>query len=242
MSLNCFLIATQLISIVSVINAVPIDVGVNNLTSVPDPVNINGSLTVLDTTMATIDLTTISSGKNDSRDGRSGEDLIIPNQESIKNESKESDKSSAIRFPREDEIDSVMINSTSTNSSSVDQIATNSPVADISLEPNSTLIEGLVESSSSSSSSSSTSSSSSSSSMIVDLSPSTSSSTSKPSTTTTEQLIVDSSSTVAPRIGRSQSGTIDDEINSNLNDTLSILTTLSSILNQSTTNDSISSV
>ncbi|XP_015783877.1 uncharacterized protein LOC107361552 [Tetranychus urticae] len=240
---NCFLFFV-LLNLVTTINAVPVisAEGLNSTSTnetIPDPVNINGSVAVLDTTLPPVELTTTVEMVN-LRNARSEEESVKLDSESPNNPDQERNKSSSIQFPKDD-IDTQILNATSASPSSpvapvIKEDATDSPrdISEEGMESNGTITEGIIEISSSSST-------------IIDAL----FNTEKPLATTANATEINSSSTPSSdasiansgvRVGRSQSDTVEDEINANLTQTLAALTTLSSIINQTSVNDSLVTV
>ncbi|XP_015781594.1 uncharacterized protein LOC107359599 [Tetranychus urticae] len=234
---NCFL-SFVLLNFATTINAVPVTVvDVLNSTStnetIPDPVNINGSVAVLDTTLPPVELTTTADMIN-LRNARSEEEPVKLSSESPNSPDQVKNKSSAIQFPKDDviEISSDVTNTSASSSTPVE------PVIKLAITDSIRMSVEEVESAGATTPG------------VVGMSSTSSSTktdvltTQKPLTTTANAtgIISSSNSSVVDseiRVGRSQSEAVEDATNAQ---TLSALTTLSSIINQTSVNDSLSTV
>lgn len=237
---NC-LLSFVLLNFATTINAVPVTVvDVLNSTStnetIPDPVNINGSVAVLDTTLPPVELTTTADMIN-LRNARSEEEPVKLSSESPNSPDQVKNKSSAIQFPKDDviEISSDITNTSASSSTPVE------PVIKLAITDSIRMSVEEVESAGATTPG------------VVGMSSTSSSTktdvltTQKPLTTTANAtgIISSSNSSVVDseiRVGRSQSEAVEDATNADLTQTLSALTTLSSIINQTSVNDSLSTV
>ncbi|XP_025016024.1 uncharacterized protein LOC107359380 [Tetranychus urticae] len=191
--------------------------------TIPDPVNINGSVAVLDTTLPPVELTTTADMIN-LRNARSEEEPVKLSSESPNSPDQVKNKSSAIQFPKDDviEISSDVTNTSASSSTPVE------PVIKLAITDSIRMSVEEVESAGATTPG------------VVGMSSTSSSTktdvltTQKPLTTTANAtgIISSSNSSVVDseiRVGRSQSEAVEDATNAQ---TLSALTTLSSIINQ----------